>query len=84
MIGDRYRRTVELLLDIAPSLFAEAERRFLLSVKSGEPDWATLGIAGAERLPAPQWKLQNIRKLKKTNPRKYAQQFENLRRKLGL
>lgn len=39
------------------------EKRFLLSVKRGEPDWDALGIAHLRELPALQWKLQNIRRM---------------------
>lgn len=36
---------------------------FLLSFKSGEPDWRLLEHDHAQELPAVRWKLQNIRKL---------------------
>jgi len=38
----------------------------------------------ADVLPAMQWKLQNLAELKKTNPRKFAQQAEELRARFGL
>ncbi|MBK5292493.1 MAG: hypothetical protein JJE04_12560 [Acidobacteriia bacterium] len=30
-------------------------RRFLVSIKAGEPDWALLDVPGAEALPAVRW-----------------------------
>lgn len=39
------------------------ERQFLMSIKSGAPDWSLINIPGIERLPAIQWKLQNINKM---------------------
>lgn len=39
------------------------EKRFLLSIKRGEPDWDALGIPHLRELPAIQWKLQNIRRM---------------------
>ena len=39
------------------------ERRFLLSIKQAKPEWNLLGIEGLEKLPAIQWKLNNIQKL---------------------
>jgi predicted nucleotidyltransferase component of viral defense system len=39
------------------------EKRFLVSVKRGEPEWDALGIAHLQELPALQWKLQNIRRM---------------------
>jgi len=41
----------------------ENERRFLLSLKRGEPEWAALGIEHLENLPAVQWKLLNVRNM---------------------
>jgi predicted nucleotidyltransferase component of viral defense system len=38
----------------------EQHKRFLISVKRGEPDWALLDLPGAKDLPAVQWKLQNL------------------------
>ena len=43
----------------------DAERNFLVSMKQGEPKWDLLGLPGIERLPALQWKLENIRKMEK-------------------
>jgi len=39
------------------------EKRFLMSIKRGEPDWDALGIAHLRELPALQWKIQNIRRM---------------------
>lgn len=38
-------------------------RRFLLSVKTGKPDWRLLDVTGAENLPAVRWRLGNLEKL---------------------
>jgi predicted nucleotidyltransferase component of viral defense system len=38
----------------------EQHKRFLISVKRGEPDWALLDLPGAKDLPAVHWKLQNL------------------------
>ncbi|MBI4062975.1 MAG: nucleotidyl transferase AbiEii/AbiGii toxin family protein [Elusimicrobia bacterium] len=57
------------------------EKRFLLSVKEGKPDWPLLGMDGIERLPAVQWKLKNIAKM---DPAKRQDYIEKLRKKLGL
>jgi hypothetical protein len=54
------------------------ERRFLLSLVKNEPEWALLEIAHAERLPGIQWKMQNLEKLQKVNPKKFAEQSETL------
>ena len=46
------------------------EREFLLSLKRREPQWDLLGLPGVERLPGPQWKLYNFRKMKPRNTRR--------------
>jgi predicted nucleotidyltransferase component of viral defense system len=46
------------------------ERRFLISIKSGEPQWNLLGIKGIETLPALQWKLLNIGKMPRAKHKK--------------
>lgn len=38
-------------------------RRFLISIKRGEPDWALLDLPGAEALPAVRWRLENLARL---------------------
>jgi hypothetical protein len=41
----------------------EHHKRFLISVKKGEPDWTLLDLPGAKDLPAVRWKLENLAKL---------------------
>lgn len=43
--------------------FTDNERKFLLTLKSGTPDWSLLPIEGIETLPGVQWKLRNISKI---------------------
>ena len=57
------------------------EKRFLLSMKQGEPEWDVLGIPHLRDLPALQWKLQNIRRM---DAAKRAKMLEKLRRVLEL
>ena len=55
------------------------DRRFLLSVKDLNPDWK---IYDLKRFPAVAWKLQNLRKLKEANTKKYQTQYEMLKEQL--
>ena len=41
----------------------EKERRFILSVKMGEPQWDLLEFEHIKNLPAVQWKLENINRM---------------------
>jgi predicted nucleotidyltransferase component of viral defense system len=59
------------------------ERRFLLSLVEGQPDWSMLGIAHVEHLPGIQWKLRNLELLKLKNPKKFDEQVEALAARLG-
>ena len=36
------------------------DRRFLMSVKAGAPDWTLIGLPNAAQLPAVRWRLQNL------------------------
>jgi hypothetical protein len=37
------------------------EKEFILSVKSGSPDWSLMPLKGIDRLPAIKWKVKNIK-----------------------
>lgn len=50
-IEELVRAREELIADIAGRMPAQ-HRRFLLSVKCGQPEWELLDVPGAESLPA--------------------------------
>jgi hypothetical protein len=58
------------LFEWAASALTDSERRFLLSVKQGEPDWALLPFESLDKWPAIQWKLHNIRQMGARNHKK--------------
>jgi predicted nucleotidyltransferase component of viral defense system len=39
------------------------ERKFLISIKKGEPDWGAIPIEGIDKLPSLNWKIINITKM---------------------
>lgn len=62
--------SLEALYDAREALISEVigrmpmeHRRFLLSFKTGEPDWDFLGVPGAAELPAVRWKVDNLARL---------------------
>lgn len=59
------------------------ERRFLLSLVAGRPEWPLLGIAHAEHLPGIRWKLLNLSQLERKSPGKFAEQADALAQLLG-
>jgi Nucleotidyl transferase AbiEii toxin, Type IV TA system len=60
-------------------LLTEDQKAFLLSFKSGDPQWDLLEHAIASELPAVQWKLRNIRKM---SPARRAQALSRLEKVL--
>lgn len=60
----------------------ENEKRFLLSLVSGEPDWSSMGVTHLEQLPGIRWKLHNLKQLQKFNVKKFAEQADTLVTKL--
>lgn len=67
----------QLVQEISEGL-TDTEREFLLSFKRGEPDWSLFPLENLGLMPAVQWKLLNIQKLKAQNPEKHAEQFKKL------
>ncbi|MBK8575900.1 MAG: nucleotidyl transferase AbiEii/AbiGii toxin family protein [Elusimicrobia bacterium] len=59
------RMTLKTLISTLKKDLSEKERRFLVLLKEGNPDWTLLDIPGIDRLPAIQWKLRNIHKMDK-------------------
>ena len=66
------------LIDELPGALTSRHREFLLSLVSAEPAWDLMPFANLQHLPAPQWKLINLRKLKKSNPGRFSAQRDEL------
>ena len=78
LLADRARMVQEIQAGLDAG-----ERRFLLSLVAGRPDWSTLGIAHAEYLPGIRWKLHNLQQLAIKSPGKFADQADILAKRLG-
>ena len=72
------------LIGLVHASLTDADRRFLLGFEAGDPDWSLFTVAGADRLPAPRWKLLNIQKLRSENPAKHAAGLRTLAQVLGM
>jgi hypothetical protein len=77
--------TLDVLLEIRHRLFADLpahlsrnQRTFLSGLVQGEPDWSMMKCPHLSEMPAIRWKLENIRKLKKVNSKKFQTQAEAL------
>lgn len=78
LLAARERMVQELQCDLDVD-----ERRFLLSLVAGHPEWPLLGIAHAEHLPGLRWKLHNLAQLELKSPGKFAEPAETLAQRLG-
>jgi predicted nucleotidyltransferase component of viral defense system len=54
---DELLKAREDLIDEIVGKMSEQHKRFLISVKRGEPDWTLFDLTGAKDLPAVRWKL---------------------------
>ena len=66
-----------------PAALTGNQREFLLGLVAGEPVWQLMKCPHLSQLPAIRWKLQNLAKLKKSNPRKFSEQADELRARLA-
>ncbi len=67
-----------------PAKLTANQRHFLIGLVSGEPDWQLMKCPHLSQLPAIQWKLKNLARLKKANPKKFARQAEELRARFAV
>ena len=58
------------------SQLSEKDKQFILSIKSGNPDWHLSPVSNVAKLPAAKWKLINIRKMPKA---KYHDAYSKLK-----
>jgi hypothetical protein len=82
--------TLETLLETRDRLFKELpeklkanHRELLIGLARAEPDWTLLKCSHAASLPALQWKLINLQKLKNSNPAKLDEQAKALEQRLA-
>lgn len=78
---DELLETREELIKKIVGKMPEQHKKFLVSVKKGEPDWSLLELPNAKDLPAVRWKLENLTKL---GPDKRAQLLKGLNEALGI
>lgn len=73
-----YETIRALLVKTIRKRLTQNDKLFFISFENGEPNWELFPIPKLKDLPAVQWKLININKLKKGNPRKHEQMIQNL------
>jgi hypothetical protein len=71
----------EVLIEEIVGKMPDSHKKFLVSVKRGEPDWSLLDLPNVKELPAVRWKLENLAKL---TDEKRAQLLEGLNKAIGI
>ncbi len=79
-----YEATRASLIKTINERISDDEKKFLKSFESGEPDWSLFPIPVLKELPAVQWKLININKLKEQNRKKHKSKIDYLKSVLKL
>ncbi len=81
---DDYENTRRILIEIIQQKLTDNDKKFLLSFETGMPEWDLFPFELIKKLPAVKWKLLNIQKLKKANPKKHERMINDLIKTLGL
>lgn len=74
-----FEETRSKLIEDVKNLMTEADKRFLTSFETGQPQWDGYEFEYFKQYPSVQWKLLNLRKLAKQNPVKLREEAEKLR-----
>ena len=75
---EEFEKTRAKLINDVKSLMTEADKKFLISFESGQPEWDGYEFEYFKNYPSVQWKLLNLKKLAKQNPKKLQEEAEKL------
>ncbi len=78
---ENLERAREELVSLINREMTLPEKKFIVSVKEGAPQWELLEMEGIENMPAVKWKLVNIARMSKA---KHQQAVKKLRDHLGV
>jgi predicted nucleotidyltransferase component of viral defense system len=73
-----FEETRKDLIEKVNKVFTDVDKEFLISFEQGMPEWNKFVLGDVSNYPSVKWKLQNILKLKETNPEKYKYGIEKL------
>lgn len=63
--------TLDRLVAAVDTALDDKDRRFLESFEAGDPEWSDFPLPAIRELPAPQFKLMNIRRFRETQPERH-------------
>ena len=75
---EEFEDTRAKLISEVKTLMTEADKKFLFSFESGQPEWEGYEFEYFKDYPSVQWKLLNLKKLAKQNPQKLQEGVERL------
>ena len=75
---EELNNTRKKLMEELPQALTINHRKFLLSLVQIKPDWSLLPFKHLQNMPAIQWKLENLKKLRSKNAKKFQFQHEEL------
>jgi predicted nucleotidyltransferase component of viral defense system len=67
---DDYKETRRKLIENVRNIMTEEDKHFLISFEQGNPKWEKSAYGEFANYPSVKWKLLNLSKLKKSNPKK--------------
>ena len=76
---EEYEFIRETMVKKVQASITEEDKLFILGYKNCIPDWS---IYNFEAYPSIKWKLQNLEKIKTSNPAKHKELYDSLKRKL--
>jgi predicted nucleotidyltransferase component of viral defense system len=79
---DRLLELRNRLFEDLPGKLTDAHRQFLLGLVKCQPNWSLMNCNHLQHLPAIRWKIENLKRLRHSNPKKFSLQEELLKEKL--
>lgn len=79
-----FEATREKLVNDVNSVMTEDDKRFLINFEELTADWENIPYSSFKEYPSVRWKMQNLQKLKASNPKKLKAEADKLRKIFGM
>lgn len=76
---EEFEETRAKLIADVNGMMTDADKNFLVSFEQGKPEWDGYEFAYMKNYPSVKWKLVNLGKLEKQNPKKLAEEAAKLK-----
>lgn len=81
---DAFEETREKLIHDVNAVMTEDDRRFLIDFEELAVNWDSTPYSSFREYPSVRWKMQNLQKLKASNPKKLKAEADKLRKIFGM